>query len=286
MEKIRTFFKKIKAFFSVKSFEYHFSRIFTIAEKNIKLQLRYKVTLLSSLLMPVFTIVMPLIILSKFFMGGDVFGRWDETNYYVFVFMSYNIDLLRRIISDIPNGFGQEKFWKTLPALMIAPFSKFHLLLGIFITNWFLISIPFVIFFVLTYIMYPISFFTILAIIAIYLMIDLIFAGIGLILGIFIISEENIYSLLTAALSFIFWASCMSYPLDVFPGFLQEIFRLNPLYYLFDFIRAAWIDNNILVTISTLPFHFVILVATTILTPIVGILIFNRVYRKLGITGY
>ncbi|MBA7545887.1 hypothetical protein ES705_38267 [subsurface metagenome] len=133
-------YNDIKKIFRVDFFKYHISRVFTIAEKNVKVQIRFKFNLIYSIINPFFLIFLSLIILSKFFDMGAQFGRWDENNYYIFLFIAYNIELLLRIIQNFPLEFRQEKFWKTLPALMIAPFNKIHFLLGIFLSHLIIIS--------------------------------------------------------------------------------------------------------------------------------------------------
>jgi len=169
----------------------NFSSIFTIAEKNVKIQLRFKFNLVYSIISPFLPISMSLIVLLRFFVADVTSGQWDGTNYLIFLFTAFNIELLRRIIQDFPDDFRLEKYWKTLPALMIAPFNKLHLLFGIFLSHLIIIAIPFVVFFLLTYMKSPISIFTIVFIIIIYLLIDLIFSGIGLFLAVFAISKEN-----------------------------------------------------------------------------------------------
>ncbi len=278
--------KKVKLLVNANFYRYNLSRIFTIAEKNVKLQARFKFSLISRLLFPIISIIMPLIIMSKLFVYGSSFGRWDEQNFSIFLLIAYNIDLLQRIIQDFPNGFEMEKFWKTLPALMIAPFNRFHLLFGIFFTHLIIISIPFTIFTVLALILFPISFGTFICIIIIYLLIDLVFSGIGLFLGVFAIAKENLYALFNLGVFFLFWASCLTYPIEIFPGFIQQIIVLNPFYYIFDVLRATWVDNNIFLTISTYPFHFLVLVGTGIIIPFVGVYFFNKIYKKYGIVGY
>ncbi len=98
---------------------------------------------------------------------------------------------------------------KTLHALMIASFNKVHLLFGIFLSHLIIITIPFVVFILLTYIIAPISIFTIVFIIIIYLLIDLIFSGIGLSFGVFAISKENYWHIFSIGLTLLFYASCV-----------------------------------------------------------------------------
>lgn len=276
----------LKKFLSVDFFKYNFSPIFTIAEKNMKVQLRFKFNLIYSIFSPFLAIFLSLIILWRFFDMGARFGRWDEMNYYIFLFIAYNIEILRKVIQDFPHDFLQEKYWKTLPALMIAPFNKLHLLFGIFFSHLIIIIIPFVIFFILTYLIIPISIFTIISIIVIYLLIDLIFSGIGLFLAVFAISKENYWRIFSIGIQIVFYISCITYPFEVFPNFIQIIIILNPFYYIFDILRIMWIDNNVLLTISNYPFNFTILIGTAIILPLISIYVFKLIYHKFGIIGY
>jgi ABC-type polysaccharide/polyol phosphate export permease len=229
---------------------------------------------------------MPLIIFNRFFDFSQNFGPWTASNYIIFVLSTYNLSLLQKIIGEFPNRLGQEKFWKTLPALIIAPFSRFDLLLGIFLSHMVVISIPFAIFFIFSLILYPISLLTILFVLFIYILIALIFSAIGLFLGVFMISNENIWRVLRILLNLIFWASCISYPYDLFPEPAQAIIYLNPLYHIFTFLRMAWIQNNVFLTIITYWYNFIILILVAVILPVVVIFIFNKVYKKYGIVGY
>jgi ABC-type polysaccharide/polyol phosphate export permease len=267
---------------------YNINQIIAVTEKDIKLNLRFKFQLIVNFINPIITILMPLIIFQTLFnfSFNESFGPWNIDNYAVFILSTYNLSLLTTVISGFPNQLRREKFWKTLPALIIAPFNRIDLLLGIFLTNLILISIPFILFLIITLIIYPISILTLVFILFIYLLIALIFSGIGLFLGVFAISKENLWNVLSFLLQLIFWASCIAYPFDLFPEELQNIIMFNPLYYIFTLLRMAWIDNNILLTIMNYYPHIIIILITSILLPIVSILIFNNVYRKYGIVGY
>jgi len=277
---------KLKRFFTIDFYKYNFSRIFTIAEKNVKIQLRFKFNLIYSILNPFLPIIMSFFVLLRFFVVDVTFGPWDDTNYLVFLYTAFNIELLRRVTKNFPNEILQEKYWKTLPALMIAPFNKLHLLFGIFLSNLIIIAIPFVVFFVLTYLIAPISLISIIFIVFIFLLIDLIFSGISLFLAIFAISGENYWRVFSIGLQLVFYASCIIYPFEVFPPEAQSIIRLNPFYYIFDILRITWLENNILFTITSNPFQFIILTGTAIIVPLIAIYVFNKVYNKFGIVGY
>ena len=262
------------------------SQILALTEKNVKLQLRFKFGLITSFITTIISILMPLIIMGNLFETRTEIGPWTERNFIVYQFIAYNIILLKDIITIFPNQFRNEMYWKTLTALIIGPFNRFNLLLGVFLSRLITISIPFTIFFILGIIFQPISIVNAVIVLVIFFLIALIFSGIGLTLGIFAISNENIWKILNFILFFVFWFSCVTYPFEIFPDFIQVIIRLNPLYYLFDILRITWIQNNIFIAIGLYPYHFLILVLSVIILPFVGVILFNRIYKKYGITGY
>ncbi|KKL10683.1 hypothetical protein LCGC14_2553360 [marine sediment metagenome] len=277
---------KLKRLFTIDFYKYNFSRIFTIAEKNVKIQLRFKFNLYSTIIFPFLPIIMSIIVLMRFFGEGVTFGQWNDTNYLVFLFTAFNIELLRNITQNFPKEMQQEKYWKTLPALMIAPFSKMHLLLGILLSHLIIISIPFIVFFLLTYLISPISPITIIFTIFIYLLIVLIFSGIGLFLAVFAISEENYWRFFTIGLQLLFYISCVTYPFELFPAVIQPIIRLNPFYHIFEILRFTWLEDNIILTITNYPFQFTILIGTAIIVPLLSIYVFKTIFDKFGIVGY
>lgn len=262
------------------------SQILALTEKNIKLSLRYKLGLVIGYINQIIAIFMPLIIMQNIFDVRTSLGVWTSGNFILYQFIAHNISHISSISGRFPGQFRAEKFWKTLPALIVGPFNRFNLLFGIFFSHLIMISIPFSIFFIWGIIVEPISIITVLFILSTYLLIALIFSGIGLILGVFAISNENVWQILSFLLIFVFWFSCISYPFDLFPKFIQDIINLNPFYYIFDFLRITWIQNNVFLTISSFPFHVLTLIATSIVLPFIGVILFNIVYKKYGITGY
>lgn len=262
------------------------SQIIALTEKNIKLELRYKFGLIFRYITYFVSIITPIIILGNIFELRPNLGAWTSQNYYLYQFIAYNIMLLSGITNIFPSQFRMEKYWKTLPALIIGPFSRFNLLFGVFLSQLILISIPFIFFFILGCIIFPISISSIIFIIIIFFLIALIFSGIGLILGIFAISNENVWTFLQFSLLFIFWFSCITYPFEIFPNFIQDIIILNPLYYIFDLLRLTWIQDIGFMIIISNPLHFTFLICTAIILPIIGVFLFNFVYKKYGITGY
>ncbi len=261
-------------------------QIFAITEKNLKFGLRFKFNLLISYLTPIISIIMPLILMGTIFEFRGSVDLWDETNFIIYELIAYNIALLYRLITDIPLSFRYEKYWETLPALIIAPFKRINLVLGIFFYNLIIVSIPFTIFIILTYIIIPISLLTLLFILVLYFFIALIFAGIGIIIGIFVISRENYLGLLNFCIKVLFLFSCLTYPFYMYPVYIRDVIALNPFYYMFDVLRFSWLENNTTLSISSHPYSFLIITFGAILVPLIAVYIFNKIYKKRGIAGY
>ena len=84
----------------------------------------------------------------------------------------------------------------------------------------------------------------------------------------------------------VFWLSCLTYPFEIFPGIIQQIINLNPLYHIFNILRMTWIENNIIFSISSHPLEYLILFSTVLIFPIISIYVFKKIYKKFGIVGY
>ncbi|MEE9379080.1 MAG: ABC transporter permease [Candidatus Lokiarchaeia archaeon] len=262
------------------------SKTSAIVEKNIQMRMRFKYKTILSYITPILTILITVIIMDKFFDYNIKFDPWTSENYMVFVFIGYNILLMRGMINLIPQNLMIEKYWKTLPALITAPFNRFYLLFGYIFSEILGIIIPFTVFLIITFIYYPISFLTFIIIIIIFLGISIIFSGIGLLLGAFAISNENLWSMLDFIARTIFWFSCISYPFYLYPKIIQNIIDINPIYYIIDIIRWTWIEDNILMTVQLHPVHILIFISLLIIFPIICVYTFNYIYKKLGISGY
>ncbi|MFX1239722.1 MAG: ABC transporter permease [Promethearchaeota archaeon] len=263
-----------------------FSKTFAIAEKNTRMQFRFKYNVIFRWFTPIITILMPIIILDQFFNASIDIYPWNAQNYMIFVFIGYNILLMQKMLNNIPVYLLREKYWKTLPALITAPFNRFYLLFGYILSEFLGIIIPFTIFFVTLLIFFPISITTILAILVMFIGVGIVFSGVGLFLGVFAISNENYLYIFDFTLKLIFWFSCVTYPFQLFPSVVQNIINLNPIYYLIDIIRWTWIENNLILTAISHPLHILIFSLSLVIFPIICVLVFDYIYKKLGITGY
>lgn len=262
------------------------SQIYSMTETSLKLNFRYKLRFITYMLSPIVSLILPIIILGKFFELNAQFGPWTKTNYIVFVLMSYNIMLIRGTMGYIPRRFLTDKYWRTIALYLLAPVKTYCILLGLVLSRLIIISIPFMVFFFLCYMYHPISFFTLLFVFLLYFLLLLLFSGIGILLGVFAISNETIWALLNFFLKFFFWFSCLTFPYQIFPPFLQGIINLNPFYHIFNILRVAWIKNDVLLVINSYFVEFLIILIPSLIIPIIGIFLFNKVYERYGIRGY
>lgn len=262
------------------------SQILAIVVKNVKLASRFKLSLILGFVSPLLTFILPLIIFGQLFSFNSNFGPWDETNFVVFIILGYELTILFGIEGRFSQNFQIEKFWKTLPGIIIAPFKRINLLLGIFFTHLVLISFVFTFFLVICFIYYPIHFATLVLILCLFFMIALIFGGLGLVAAILYISKENLIPIYRLGTSMLFIFSCVSLPFDFFPDYFQFFVSLNPLYYIIDITRLVWVENDIIFSLLNHPIHWTIIFVFTPLSPIVGISIFNYIFKKFGIQGY
>ena len=83
---------------------------------------------------------------------------------------------------------------------------------------------------------------------------------IGFFIGVFAISKESVATWLSTMLRFVFLFSCISYPYQIFPSYIQVLVNLNPIYYIIDIVRLSWLEDNIVNTIVTHPYHLIILI--------------------------
>lgn len=263
-----------------------FSKSIAIAEKNILTEFRFKLSVVSGWFIPLISFLMPIIILNKFFDVDVTVGPWNPQNYMIFIFIGYNIMIMRNMIDYIPRHLLQEKYWKTLPALITAPFNRFYLLSGYIISEFLIVIIPFMAFFIVMLFIAPLSLPSVIVILLMFFGVGIAFSGMGLFIGAFAITNENYLHLFTFTARLIFWISCVSYPFELFPHEVQIIIRLNPIYYMIDSIRLTWIENNIITTVLSHPIHIFVFITFLIIFPIICVFFFNLVYKKLGISGY
>ncbi len=269
-----------------KNIKDNLAQIFAVVEKDLALSTRFKLPLIMSFFNPVLNLILPLLVFGQIFSLKESFGAWDSQNFALYLLMANQFFIIVGIRNKFPNQFSVEKVWKTLYAIIIAPFNRRNLFFGIFFGYAIMGALPFTFFFILSLFIKPITIISVLSLFIFYFFISLIFSGIGLFLGALAISKPSITPLVRFALSILWLFSCLTYPIEFFPKNFEALARLNPFFYIFDFGRAIWIDDNISLSIVTYPFHVFLIVGGAVVLPIVGLWIFNLIFDKYGIVGY
>ena len=190
-----------------------------IVEKEIYLRLRYKATIISQMLNPLIQIFTLIFIFGIVFniQTGYSLGYWNANNYVLFILIAFCLQIFRPITEKYFQLFVVEKYWKTLSATLIAPINKFSLLLGQLISWVVLNSVGFIVVFVIALIIFPINIFYFLLFLLAFICIWISFASIGLLMGVFGISNENFGTSFSVILRFVFLFTCINYPKEVFP---------------------------------------------------------------------
>ena len=261
-------------------------QILAVTEKDLKLSTRFKLPIIMSFITPILNLLLPLIVLGQIFTFSESFGPWDSQNFALYIMTSYQISIMARVRNIFPSRFRVEKVWKTLHAIIIAPFNRRNLLFGMFISYMIMNAFNFTLFFIISLFIKPISIISVLFLFIFYFFIALVFSGVGLFLGALAISKPSLTPIVNLGISILYIFSCLSYPFDFFPPHFQAIVLLDPFFYLFDFIRTIWLDDNIFLSIVTHPFHVFLIVGGAIIVPLVGLWIFNIIYNKYGVVGY
>ncbi len=261
-----------------------------IVEKELYLQFRYKSVVISQILNPLIQIFTVIFIFGIVFniQAGFSLGYWNASNYVLFILIAFCLNIFKPITEKYFQLFVVEKYWKTLSATLIAPVNKFSLLLGQLI-SWVVInSVGFIVVFVIGLIFFPIPILYFLLFLLAFICILISFASIGLLTGVFGISNENFGTYIYVFLRFLFLLTCINYPKEIFPEIIQFFISINPLYYMIDLLRLIWysgLNPTIAMTFIT-PIHIITFIISTILLPIASIAFFEYVYKRYGITGY
>ncbi|MDO8538693.1 MAG: ABC transporter permease [archaeon] len=264
--------------------EKRITEIFAVAEKELMLSLRYKLSFfLTALINPILGVIPFFLIYYGFlhFTGTTEFAGLNRGNYIVFLLLGM---LVYTFFNDGFNVFSSkflnEKYWKTIEAVFISPISYMAIVIGVGLSE-IVRLIPTLIVFVLVA-----SFFEIPSIISLFFAIVMLFmlflfcCSIGLIHGAAALSNENFLPIFGYAFMGLSLLSCFFYPIGLIPDILKPLVEINPLYHGVTFIRDAWILNQI----SFVSFFYVL--AFMIVGLILSVQIFTKVWKTLGVEGY
>lgn len=271
------------------SLKIYFFQIRALVIKDLKLKARYKIKFLFSMIFPITTFIMPLLIFRKLFKatGNESFGIWTPDNFIIFILSGILFVILLKLFPAYGKNLLREKYWKTLPGVFLSPVNVFNLLVSKLLSELFIFLIPLIVAFILCFIFSSASLLTITFIFFIYLCAAFFMASIGLAIGSFRMSKEGGYTVFSNLVGFFLIFSCYKYPREFFPDYLQFLIIWNPFYYYWDLIRVMFVfgAENIIFNSAYL-LHFIIVLSLTIIAPIMSIMFFNYIYKKYGLVGY
>jgi len=265
-------------------------QIYSLTVKDLKLKTRYKTEFLVEFVAPLLSMFFPIIIFNTLYsIGDDVFKTYySSENFLLFILLGYCTSSLIFLLWNYKDLFYDEKTWKTLNAVIVAPVSKFNILFGYFLSGLISKSLPIIFIVALCYVLFPIPIPYLILVILVLFCISITFAGMGFILGLFEIVNEDISASLAVGISTISLVSCVFYPIEIFPESFRFIIRMNPLYYYVDLLRLSWwagINHGEAMSYITI-YHILIVGIFTIITPVLASFLFIKIYNKYGTSGY
>lgn len=274
----------------LKNLKTNLIQIYSLMVKDFKLSTRHKLEFFVECIAPLLSLFFPYIIFNTLFnIKNNIFGGYySKDNFILFLLLGNCVTVLIFLLWYYQDLFYDEKTWKTLNAVMIAPIKKINILLGYLISGMISKGIPMIFIIILCYILYPISLTFLLLSLIILFCISITFASMGFIIGVFEIVNEDISASLSIGISFISLVSCLYYPIEIFPKEIHFIIKLNPLYYYFDLLRLIWwagINFEDALSYLTI-YHFLVLAAFTVALPLFASYLFMKVLDKYGASGY
>ncbi|MFX1444103.1 MAG: ABC transporter permease [Promethearchaeota archaeon] len=265
-------------------------QIYSLTIKDIKLKTRYKIEFISEFIAPLLTLFFPFIIFNKLFnLDKNFFGTYySKQNFLLFILLGYCVTCLIFLLWNYKDLFYDEKTWKTLNAIIIAPVRRINILIGYLLSGIIAKLVPISFIIVICYLLFPIPLINLFYVCIVLLCLSITFAGIGFMLGVFEIVNEDISATLAVGVSFISLVSCLYFPITIFPSSIQFLILMNPLYYYFDLLRLSWwagINSNEALRYITI-YHIIFVSVCTVLSPLFGSYLFLRIYKKYGTSGY
>ena len=256
-------------------------QIIGVFVKEWKLMIRFKTAIIPKIVRPFMWVITPFLIYSVSFKAGfKDLGDLNEDN--VLAFLAIGI-VLYDIAAKMFEAFDmkEEKYWKTVEGTLMAPMSRLTYFVGksLFVMSFFLVSdLPMLVTALyIAGVSLKLILFLIFAIIATWL----IWMGIGIIMSGISLFSEGVYTLfLLYGLWMVSMVSGVFFPVDILPDYLVLVGKMLPLYHAIYIARAPLIHASVHWT------SIVYLLSFSIIMPILGVILFNEMYKKKGIVGY
>ncbi|MEM3400081.1 MAG: ABC transporter permease [Candidatus Micrarchaeia archaeon] len=258
---------------------------FAIFEKEIKLDLRYKVSFfLSSIITPILSFAVVFVVYHGFFSsGGSNVSEVTRGNYTAFLLIgALTYTVFNTSVNAFHLRFLAEKWWLTINAMMIAPVSRFSIIFGVGAAQMVRSLSGVLLIFLLAYLFHPVSPATVALVTLILFLIACGCLGFGLVRGVFAISNEDALVFFDYFVMGWVFLSCFHYPKSIIPPILDPLVILNPVYHGVTLMRILWFGGSS----PHLFLHWLAIILFAIISPIVGVIAFNFIWNRMGSEGY
>ncbi|NVM03965.1 MAG: ABC transporter permease [Candidatus Helarchaeota archaeon] len=290
-----------------------YRKTLAIAEKEIKLKLRFPLNFFSEIFIKPFISLIPYIILYAGiftaqspnntlitlylakdypdlfnfllfnFLKDNFSSSFNQTTYLSWLLVGNIIFIFSRNGFDaFMSRFRTEKYWSTIQGMLLTPINRYLMLLGFVITSFIESMIFFVMMIIISFLVYPIAFYQVILIFLIAFLMILASSGLGLIKGAVYISTESLLTIFELLQFFILFISCYSIPIEYFPESLQFLALINPFYHGVNSAQNIYFGNYSPDLLFSIGYITIFAIVTTIL----GVYLFNRIWKKFGIHGY
>lgn len=253
-----------------------------IAKKELKLGLRFKINFFSSVVLnPLLYSLWFALIYAGFFSFGtsNVAGVTPSTLIPFLILGGLANIIYRTGYYAFDTKFMAEKYWHTIEGTLIAPINRISILLGIGLIEILRISIFLLAGIGIAFFMYSPSLIRLFIVIFTMILLCLMTLGMGLVKAGFILANENMLAIFQYLNYDFMFLSCFYYPIEALPSWIHPFVMINPVYHAVILIRDAWFG----LPISLLSLGIVSFI--TLLSLLLGTMLFSLTWRKLGITG-
>ncbi|MHA1299683.1 MAG: ABC transporter permease [Candidatus Helarchaeota archaeon] len=293
-----------------------YNKTLAITEKELKLELRFRLQFFYNIFVLPFLALIPFVILY-----GGVFSdqgsyinsllsifladKAGETEIYYYLIYNFiqqnyistfnqNNYLSWLLIGNIvhtfsKNGFDAfvsrfqiEKYWGTIQGTLLAPLNRYLLLASYIIMVLIQSFLYFLMMITISFIVYPVSFIEFIFMFFMSFLTLIAACGIGLLKGAVTLANENVRFFFELFQFFVIFFSCYSIPREYFPEFLQVFTLINPFYHGINLARDAYF--GIYAPDFTFSLTYVITFAISI--SIIAVYLFNKIMKKYGVHGY
>lgn len=261
-------------------------QILTIAEKEMKLNLRFKFNyFFDNFFSSVRQMILFLLVYLGFFSYSSLsIGGLNKQNYIAFIILGVlSAALFYKGYQMFYQKFLYEKFWETFSGFFITPSKKINLIIGYCLADLVYIGCLILVWFVILYLIYPTGILNMIFVAILLLVLFFSIASFGLLYGIVAVSAEKYIFLFNLIMPVWIFFSCFYYPLEFIPKFLRIFVYLNPVYYLVDLTRKAWLGG---LTFEVFAVYMIPILLFMLVMPLISFYLFDKIWKKGGIVGY